>query len=256
MPSPFPGMNPYLEQPEFWSDFHNQLVAALARSLVPLLIPRYRVVTDKWIYKINDASTIAIGRPDVAVQQSRANRTIAASGTVSAALAQPIQVMVPLSEEVQQPYLQVRDAATQAVITTVEVLSPANKHGEGRRKYQLKRQQILESSTHLVEIDLLRDGEPLPLANQANQLQAMQSHYRILVSRAQTRPTADLYPFDLNDAIPLFPLPLRPEDPEVVVDLRTIITDLYEQLGYDYFIDYRDSPPSPWTMADVMAFVN
>ncbi len=248
-------MNPYLEQPEFWSDFHNQLVAALARSLVPLLIPKYRVVTDKWVYKVNDTSTIAIGRPDVAVQQSRADRTIAASGPTSA-VAQPIQVMVPLSEEVQQPYLQVRDAATQEVITTVEVLSPANKRGEGRRKYELKRQQILESLTHLVEIDLLRDGEPLPLANQANQLQAMQSHYRILVRRAQTRPTADLYPFDLNDPIPRFPLPLRLEDPEVIVDLRTIISDLYEQLGYDYFIDYRNPPPAPWVTADVAPFVN
>jgi Protein of unknown function (DUF4058) len=254
MPTPFPGMNPYLEQPEFWSDFHNQLVTALARSLVPLLIPKYRVVTDKWIYKVNDASTIAIGRPDVAVQQSRIDRTIAASSAASAALAQPIQVMVPLSEEVQQPYLQVRDTATQAVITTIEVLSPANKRGEGRRKYELKRQQILESLTHLVEIDLLRDGEPLPLANQL--MQAMQSHYRILVSRSQTRPTADLYPFNLNDPIPLFPLPLRSEDPEVVVDLRTIITDLYEQLGYDYFIDYRTPPPPPWVAADVAPFIN
>ncbi|QYO66885.1 DUF4058 family protein [Leptolyngbya sp. 7M] len=84
----------------------------------------------------------------------------------------------------------------------------------------------------------------------------MQSHYRILVSRSQTRPIADLYSFNLSDPIPLFPLPLRPEDPEVIVDLRTIITDLYEQLGYDYFIDYRNPLPVPWEMADVAPFVN
>ena len=60
-------MNPYLEQPEYWSDFHNQLVAAIARYLVPRLVPKYRVVTDKWVYKIAGSTAIAIGRPDVSV---------------------------------------------------------------------------------------------------------------------------------------------------------------------------------------------
>jgi Protein of unknown function (DUF4058) len=207
MTNPFPGMNPYLEQPEFWSDFHAQLVAASARVLAPQLLPKYRIVTDKWTYKI--------------------------------------------ANTVRQSYLEVRDAATREVITAIEVLSPANKRSDGRRKYEAKRQDILESLTHLVEIDLLRDGEPLPM--EAN---ALETHYRILVSRSDTRPTADLYAFNLYERIPNIPIPLRPDDTEPVLDIQQILNDLYEQLGYAYFIDYTQAPPLPWSMADVQSWVS
>lgn len=275
MPNPFSGMNPYLEQPEYWSDFHNQLVTALARVLIPQLLPKYRVVTDKWVYKIADSTSIAIGRPDVSVQQNRANvPSVQSTATASPALTQPVKVIVPLFQEVQQAYIEVKDAATQAVITAIEVLSPANKKGDGRRKYEAKRQQILGSSTHLIEIDLLRDGDPLPvepvpiepvpieqrLTEQGFPEQGFpeqpertdsQSHYRILISRSDTRPIADLYPFNLGDRIPAFPLPLRLEDAEPIVDLQQIVNDLYEQLGYDYFVDYNSPPPSPWSLSEV-----
>jgi hypothetical protein len=29
MPSPFPGMDPYLENPEFWPGVHNRLIVAI-----------------------------------------------------------------------------------------------------------------------------------------------------------------------------------------------------------------------------------
>ena len=247
MPNPFPGMNPFLEQPDFWSDFHNQLVASLARALAPELLPKYRVVMDKWVYKVSDDSAIAIGRPDVAIQQNRTQHpAISSSGQGSQATIQPIRVTLPLLQEMQQAYLQVRDATTKAVVTTIEVLSPANKRGEGRQKYETKRQQVLQSLTNLVEIDLLRDGEVLPMVGQE-----IDSHYRILVSRAQTRPIADLFAFNVSDRIPTFLLPLQPEDTEPVVDLQMLVNDLYDQLGYDYFIDYQRQPPSPWSEADV-----
>ncbi|XQQ06266.1 MAG: DUF4058 family protein [Leptolyngbya sp. IPPAS B-1204] len=227
MPNPFPGMNPYLEQPDYWSDFHNQLVTGLARALVPQLVPKYRVVTDKWIDKITDSAAIAIGKPDVSVQQSRSSISMAPTAVASvSSTVQPIKVRVPLLQEVEQTYIEVKDAETQAVITVIEVLSPANKRGDGRRKYEAKRQQILDSSTHLVEIDLLRQGEALPLDN------PYPSHYRILVSRAEARPIADLYPFNLSDPIPPFPLPLRSDDPVLIVDLQQIVNQLYDQLGY------------------------
>lgn len=256
MPNPFPGMNPYLEQPDFWSDFHNQLVASLARVLVPELLPKYRVVMDKWVYKVGGGAAIAIGRPDVAVQQSRTQPSIVQSAARAAQVTiQPIQVIVPLLEEVRQAYLEVRDSATQAVVTTIEVLSPANKRGEGRKKYETKRQQVLESLTNWVEIDLLRDGEALPLGEQD-----FSSHYRILVSRANARPIADLadllYGFNLGDRVPAFPLPLQPEDAEPIVDVQQLINDLCEQLGYDYFIDYCSTPPPPWSETDIAAILH
>ena len=247
MPNPFPGMNPYLEQADYWSDFHNQLIAALARTLIPQLLPNYRVVTDKWVYKIAGKSAIAIGRPDRIVQQRRTQTSPTATIMPrSQSTVQPIKVAVPLRQDVRQSYIQVKDAATKEVVTAIEVLSPVNKLGDGRKKYIAKRQQVLESLTHLVEIDLLRDGKPLPLEKDS-----IHSHYCILISRANTRPWADLYPFNLRDRIPPFSLPLRPDDIEPVVDLQTLTNELYEQLGYDYFIDYNNSPPSPWSQSDV-----
>jgi hypothetical protein len=251
MPNPFPGMNPYLEQPEYWSDFHNQAIASLARVLVKQLLPKYRVVTDKWVYKIADSTAIAIGRPDVTVQQSRANTSpVLTAVTASPLTVQPLKVLVPLVREVRQSYIEVRDTATQEVVTAIEILSPVNKRGDGRKKYEAKRQQVLESLIHLVEIDLLRDGEPLPIANDHPP-----SHYRILVSRSDTRPLADLYAFNLGDRIPTFPLPLKIEDVEPVVDLQAVVNELYNQLGYDYFIDYSSSPPAPWLSSDVTNFL-
>lgn len=250
MPNPFPGMNPYLEQPDFWSDFHNQLVASLARVLVPELLPKYRVVMDKWVYKVGGGAAIAIGRPDVAVQQSRTQQPVQSVARATQATIQPIQVTLPLMEEVRQAYLEVRDSATQAVVTTIEILSPANKRGEGRRKYEMKRQQVLESLTNWVEIDLLRGGEAF-----SSREQDFSSHHRILVSRATARPIADLYAFNLGDRVPAFPLPLQPEDAEPIVDVQQLINDLYNQLGYDYFIDYRSSPPPPWSETDIAAIL-
>lgn len=251
MTNPFPGMNPYLEQAEFWSDFHAQLVAASALVLAPQLVPKYRVVTDKWTYKIANAAMIGIGRPDISIQQQRDKSTKNATATVqSTASVQPIPVQIPLLEEVQQSYLEVRDAATKEVITAIEVISPANKRSDGRLKYEIKRQEILESLTHLVEIDLLRDGEPLPM--EAN---TIESQYRILISRSNTRPIADLYAFNVCDRIPNIPIPLRPEDTEPILDLQQILNDLYDRLGYAYFIDYSQTPPPPWSIADVQPWV-
>lgn len=246
MPNPFPGMNPYLEQPDFWSDFHNQLVAALARALVPMLLPKYRVVTDKWVYTVTDTMTLALGRPDVSIQQRKLDESSVA--TVVQRPVQPVPVRVPMPLEIQQAYLEVKDATTQEVVTVVEVLSPANKTGEGRSQYQAKRERILGGLTNLVEIDLLRAGPPFLL-----EIDAIQSHYRILVSRSQSRPMADLYPFNLADPIPPFPLPLRAEDGEVLVDTQALLEELYEQLGYDYFIGYQSPPPSPWSMSDIQS---
>ncbi|WP_324236249.1 DUF4058 family protein [Okeania sp.] len=252
MPNPFPGMNPYLEQPEYWSDFHNQLVAAIARNLVPPLAPKYRVVTDKWVYKIGNSTSITIGRPDVSVQNNRESKTtLAATITAQKLSVKPVKVAIPLREEVRQSYIEVKDTATKEVVAVVEVLSPANKTGEGHQKYLAKRQQILESMTHLVEIDLLRGGSAMPVFHNSKS-----KHYRILVSRGNTRPTPDLYSFNVGDRLPSFPFPLLPTDIEPILDLQQLVSELYEQLGYEYFIDYNKNPPSPWSFDDVKSWVS
>ena len=71
------------------------------------------------------------------------------------------------------------------------------------------------------------------------------AHYRILVSRANQRPLANLYAFNVQDPIPVFPLPLQPGDKEPLIDLGTLLQQLYDRAGYDLRIDYRQDPVPP-----------
>lgn len=232
-------MNPYLEHPDGWSTVHNRLIVAIADALAPQLLPKYQVDIEKRVYSVVGFNSLLVGRPDVSVQRPR--QTDNTAQVVMADIPnKTIQVSVPVTEEVREAYLEIKEAATQIVVTAIEILSPTNKRGDGRQKYEQKRQQLLNSATHLVEIDLLRDGSPLPtVGDQA------QSDYRLLVSRSDTRPLADLYPFNLPEPIPGFLIPLQAEDQEPVLKLQALLTDIYERAGYDYFIDYHTDPLPP-----------
>ncbi len=194
MPSPFPGMNPYLEHPDRWSTVHNRCIVAIADVLTPLLVPRYQVDIEKRIYQF----------------------------------------------EVHEAFLEIKEVATGLVITMIEILLPTNKRGQEREKHDKKRQRVLSSRTHLIEIDLIRSGEPLPMTGDEPR-----SNYRVLVSRAIDRPTADLYPFNLQDPMPTIPVPLQFGDPEPMLSLKELIEDIYDRSGYSHFIDYNLEPSPP-----------
>ena len=246
MSSPFPGMNPYLEHPDRWSTVHNRLIVALADALTPQLLPKYQVDIEKRIYEVVGVNTLLVGRADVSVQRPRTSAEAPNNVVVAPSATEPVKVTVPLTEEVREAYLEVKEAATKAVIAAIEILSPTNKQGDGRQKYEAKRQRVLRSQTHLVEIDFLRAGNPLPVVEDLPQ-----SHYRILVSRSAERPTADLYLFNLPDSIPPFCLPLQANDREPTIELQAMLNDVYGRSGYDYFIDYRVDPLPPLSEADL-----
>ncbi|MBO0347760.1 DUF4058 family protein [Phormidium pseudopriestleyi FRX01] len=239
MPSPFPGMDPYLEGPSFWPEVHHLLMSLILESLVPQLRPKYRVALEKRVYESGGNDSLLVGIPDVIVQR----RQPTSPGDSNVAVAAPptqkaLPVQVPMMMEFREAYLEVREMATGEVVTAIEVLSPANKRrGKGREMYEEKRSRILASRTHLVEIDLLRGGELMPVLGND-----MEAHYRILVSRGDRRPHADLYLFNLPDAIPTFPLPLRSGDTEPIIDLNQLLNQLYERAGYDFVIDYSTEP--------------
>lgn len=247
MPSPFPGMNPYLEHPEVWPEVHHRLITAIADVLNPLVLPKYRVAIEKRVYELDGEKSVLVGIPDVIVAKQRTQTNPACSNVaVAAPPATPVTVTVPMPEEVREGYLEVRELATGEVVTAIEVLSPTNKRpGKGRQVYEEKRRKVLGSRTHLVEIDLLRGGEPLPVFG--NEIEAS---YRILVSRGNCRPVADLYLFNLPDVIPSFPLPLRSGDVEPAIDLQTVFNGVYERAGYDYMIDYNSEPVLPLSESD------
>jgi hypothetical protein len=232
MPSPFPGMDPYLEAPEFWSEVHNRMIVAIADDLSSKLRPRYRVAIDQRIYlSSGDARQVVV--PDVTVTQQSPIKSPAVA-TLTPPITTPIAISLELPEEIRESYLEVREAATGRVVTIVELLSPKNKrNGEGRIAYDRKRQQVLASATHFVEIDLLRRGKPFPLGQQQ-----IATPYYVLVARGDQRPHADLYPFTLREPMPSFPLPLEGTDEEPVVILQEIFDGVYDRAGFDLAIDY------------------
>jgi Protein of unknown function (DUF4058) len=247
MPNPFPGMNPYLENPELWRSVHNRLIVAIADVLTPQLLPKYLVDIEQRIYQISGADALLIGIPDVTIQRSPASTSTTTSQVaVATPPAQSLKVRIPVPVELTESYLQVIETTTKQVVTVIEVLSPTNKRpGKGREMYETKRENIFGSRTHLVEIDLLRSYQPMPVLENN-----IESSYRILVSRRERRPIADLYIFNLPDLIPAFPLPLRPGDAEPIVDLQALLNAVYDRAAYDFRIDYTAAPVPALSEAD------
>ncbi len=230
----FPGMNPYLENPEFWSEVHFGIISVLARSLNATITPRYRAAVEKRIY----SDSLLVGIPDVSV--FRRSTEAVTKLTTAITLSEPLLVTVPMTQETQERYLQIREVATGTVVTVVEVLSPKNKQsGEGKVKYDVKRQNVLSSTANLVEIDLLRMGEPKLVVG------GIPSDYRILVSRSHRRPFAELYPFNLRDTIPRFLFPLQIGDEEPALELHAVLEQMYQDTALDLAIAYEQQPIPP-----------
>jgi hypothetical protein len=237
-------MDPYLEQPALWASFHSRLIVALADAIELALKPEYYVEVESRTYLSEGEVGLLIGIPDVVVATDATQApALSASRSPSPVSTQvrPQQVQLPMPETVTERYLEIRDLETGAVITAIEVLSPKNKQpGNGRVVYAEKRNQVLNSLTHLVEIDLLRRGRPfLPLADNAP------GDYRILVSVSTQRPTADLYQVSIRQSLPEIPIPLKQGDQPVVIDLQAIIAGVYDRGRYHSRINYQQSPPSP-----------
>ena len=262
--NPFPGMNPYLERSRWWQGVHTSIIVALADALAPRLMPDYAVQVEQRVYVAeepddgNGAGPAAvIGRPasrfrvpDAMVLTHPAGPASAAATATAeraVAVAEPaasvaaVAVALPAVELERQRYLQVLRVDTMEVVAVIELLSPSNKWGEGRREYLNKRAAVLSSLAHLVEIDLLRAGPRMPVIGAVPD-----THYRILVASAhRTEPVADLYAFGINAAIPEFVLPLAPGSDGISVDLNAAVRHVYAHGSYSMLIDYAQNPEPP-----------
>lgn len=235
-------MDPYLEHPTLWPDVHNSLIAAMRDALAPLLRPRYYIALESRVYTLDIDGLALVGRPDLSVLPYEGPQWVS---TLPLAGAGFVEVEVPVKDEVEETYLEVREAEGGQVITIVELLSPGNKqNSQGRKDYEEKRLAIFSSRTNLVEIDLLRAGAPMPVSKK------IQSDYRILIRRGSRHLRGQLYPFSVRQAIPAFTLPLLPGDKEPQVELNTILHDLYERASFDLRLDYTKSPVPPLANED------
>jgi hypothetical protein len=245
MAGPFPGMDPYLELQESWPDFHNRLIAEMCNELGGSLPGSYVARVDE---RIEIASSTleppTTFRPDVLVGRFEAEPMSAQIGSSAArtAMLEPtlVEILDRDPEEVRITWVEIRSLPELDLVTAIEVLSPINKAGQGRRVYLEKRDKLHESRVNLVEIDVLLGGAPLPMKRRIEP-----GAYYAIVARGARLPLAEVYRWTVRDPLPRIPIPLREPDPDVPIDLASLVTRVYD-LGR-YARTLRHGPPLPET---------
>ncbi|MEW6750846.1 MAG: DUF4058 family protein [Candidatus Latescibacterota bacterium] len=244
MPSPFPGMDPYIEHPEVWSDFHGDLAGEIRAELNRVLQPRYVA----WLEPRVTYETVEIdeserrdARPDVGVYEQQP-AVESARGGVAVISPAPVESLVLDALPLRLYTVEVLETGTLRLVTAIEILSPVNKQPghEAYEEYQRKRRRMLRSEAHLMEIDFLRRGERPPL-----ELPVPVAPYYVVLSRAHRRPRVEVWPIALRERLPTVPVPLLDPDPDVPLDLVAVVASVYERGAYGRLIDYRRPPPSP-----------
>ncbi len=245
MPSPFPGMDPYLEG-YLWPDVHNALASKIRQQLTPKLRPRYTARLE--VYVVEDSlpeSEIGILYPDVEVMRVRQRGEAVTNSAPSASSASVSVTPAPLTLAVFQPVpvrlvnVEIRDTAQNVLVTCIEILSPVNKREPGLTAYRQKRQRLYQAGVHLIELDLLRRGTR-PFAHP----RLPEVAYAIALTRAGSG-AMDVWPLILQDSLPIIPVPLCSPDPDVPLELPLVMADIYDEAAYDLSIDYSQPPPPP-----------
>ncbi|MEZ4658878.1 MAG: DUF4058 family protein [Caldilineaceae bacterium] len=241
MPSPFPGMDPYLEG-YLWPDVHHRLATQISDQLTPRLRPKYvarieiQVVTDE-----SPEGEVGIMYPDVEIVRTSTPPVQSGSHAGTALLElTPATASVPLLEfEVRVATVEIRDAAQNQLVTSIEILSPVNKREPGLSKYVEKRRRLRAAHVHLIEIDLLRRGQRVAIHPRLSS-----SLYRVSLIRAGAS-HADIWALGLQDALPAIPVPLRPPDDDILLNLEEAFSAIYDRAAYDLSIEYAAEPPPP-----------
>jgi len=229
--SPFPGMDPFLEHPRWWPDFHSRMLASIADQLLDRMPDAYDAVMEDRVRLVEMPSDREGGSrqrvPDVVVSAPRSGSGDAAAAT--ATLDPPTATVdVPLleTEEVER-WIEIVHGPDREAVTVIELLSPTNKTGEGFFDYQRKRYGLIHQRVHLLELDLLVGGqrpdpaEKLPPA----------AYYGYL-TRSENKHRREVYAWGLRDGLPTLPVPLRAPDPDVPLDLAAAFAEAYERGRY------------------------
>ncbi|WP_020473099.1 DUF4058 family protein [Zavarzinella formosa] len=244
MPSPFPGMDPWLEDSEVFPDFHNRLAILLSEAINARLPSGYVATSASRVWVSDDH----MREPDVSLYGRGAPR-----GGGVAVMERPgvIPVGRPVVlEPMTETFLEIRSTRGRRLITAVEILSLSNKlAGNGRTAYGQKQDEFVLGGVCLVEIDLLRSGAHTTLTPvRALREQANTPDYHVSI----LRPWADdghgdigVVPVRLREPLPAIPIPLEAGMPDVYVELQPLLDHCYDSGRYADLTDYRADPTSP-----------
>ena len=235
MPSPFPGMDPYLETPDLWPDVHHELMSQIRAALTPRLRPRYVARVELRVYVSNEDDP---GRealvPDLRIETAARARTGKRNGNLALTIDEPIIIPLLIDNEIEEAYLAIKDRKSGALVTVIELMSPTNKirGSEGRKSFMSKKRAILASDVHWVEIDLLRAGDP-----SVTRPPLRPSDYRVLIYRGNERERGRYWPIGVRQPFPVIGIPLKGKDPDVPLDLGAALNAAYHAIIVNHQMD-------------------
>lgn len=252
MHSPFPGMDPFLEG-HLWPDVHQSLANAIKIMLVPAARPKYLVRTNTYMMvDENMKEDVGIIYPDVELferNQIVREPAVAYGNTKSYSFTPPTILLSPIEPvEVKIPVVEIRDKNNNKLVTAIEILSPVNKRNPGLIPYRKKRRNLYKTGVHLLEIDLLRRGTR-PFSDS----KIPDSPYLITLVRANAKMAA-FWAVNMNEPLPIVPIPLKPEDEDIGLDLGKALEQVYTQSAYADEINYQENPPPPKLREEELIF--
>jgi len=247
-------MDPYIEVSNLWGDFHNSLIAAIKGVINDALPPGF-------VARTSERSYIALVESDekkehwfipdikIAAPRGRKGNSSAAAGdsaTSATAESEPVELRAFLEEDFEEKFIDIYELQPERrLVTSIEVLSPSNKRcgSEGWIQYQRKRQALLHGQANLVELDLLRRGDRMPMLDPWPK-----SQYTLLMARAERAPRCRVWPTFFDRPMAILPIPLTKPHPDIPLALQPLVEAIYERGRYAQDIDYSkplDPPLSP-----------
>jgi hypothetical protein len=252
MPSPFPGMDPYLEDPSVWMDFHERFITYCSDALNDRLPDAYETRIEERVNLVAlEDERMRSFRADVAISDIAEGQpgrpTGPYEGTTATLLAvEPVTIPLVYYEEEHESRIHILDRRNHRLVTVIELLSPTNKRGDGYFQYVLKRNALLQTRVHLVEIDLLVAGDRLPFK------EALPAgHYFAYVARGDRRPDCQVYAWSIRQALSKIMIPLAAPDPDLALDLAELFTTTYKRGRYDRSLPYSVAPLAPLAADDL-----
>jgi hypothetical protein len=254
MKSPFPGMDPFIEACRLWGDFHSHLIEKIGEKLVDVAPQHYLIRTGVRSYVVlvdSEAKKSDSSLPDVRVSARRGRKKTSGKGATALVErpgeVEPVTMRAFIQDEHREAFVEIFEAnPDQRLVTSIEVLSPSNKRPgtEGWELYQRKRQSLLLGNVSLVEIDLLRGGQRMPMLDAWPDCP-----FTMLVARTRAQ-LCSVWPAHYRVALPRVPVPLAKPDPDVWLDVQPMIDEIYERFRYMQSIDYRKPLLPPFDAAE------
>ncbi|MBP3960252.1 DUF4058 family protein [Gemmata sp. G18] len=245
MPSPFPGMDPWLERPMVFPDVHHTLITYVKAAINAALPPGYTVSTANRVWVDVESRR----EPDVGMfGPDKAPCGEAAAATMTAAGLLVIEMDEVLTDPIEEPYLEIVPDEGDRLVTAIEVLSRANKTAgdRGRTSYQYKQGEYRLSNVNLVEIDLLRSGPHTTAVSEAQLRRAAGPYdYHVCIMLAGVPRQFFVSAIKLTEKLPAIPIPLDPGVPPVTVDLQKVFDRCYDEGGFSRQAKYDRKQPDP-----------